>query len=230
MNALKISNQVPFAPSICWRLELYEANLLALTQNSHQFDFNYLAWQTVRKKRNPYFVNGTGFEGYLIGMCQTPDQALDYLLELGRVILNNVVLLYRFDYDFRSRLMKTLVGEQADLQAMYEWNALFGAHLARLRCTARRNYQAAAFRTETYRLVEPLPEIAYRKDADTIQQEYFIAPNSTDAGSKLTVASSGLKSSDQDAWLVAESLGRFGHPLVRTYLRKEFQANGLRAA
>jgi hypothetical protein len=230
MNTLRISNQVPFSQSIyCW-LALSPAGLPPLVQASHQYDFHYLAWQTVRKERNPYFVNGTGFEGYFVGTCTTSDEALARILAIGESMLKSIAVRNRYQYRFRSKLMKTLVGEQCDIGTLYEWNALFGAALARLRCQAMQEHRAVAFREETYRLVGQQPEIHYLKRTGVLEQEYYVAHDPSVGDHRLLVTSGGLTAQDQDAWLVAQSVGRFGHPLVRTCLRRDIQDHGLRAA
>ena len=230
MNTLRINNQVPFAASISGWLTLNQVDLPVLEAISHQYDAHYLAWQTVRKERNPYFVNGTGFEGYFVGTCTTSDEALTRILAVGQGMLKSIVLLHRFEYRFHSRLMKTLVGEYCDFEALYEWNALFGAALARLHCQVMQDQKAAAFREETYRLVDPQPEIHYLIHTGTLEQEYYVPHDTSGSDHRILVTDGRLNTPDQDAWLVAQSVGRFGHPLVRTCLQREIQDHGLRAA
>jgi hypothetical protein len=221
MKTVKVHNEVPFASSISFWIQLHDMDFQTMERNSHRYDPHYLAWQTVRKKRNPFFSNGTGFEGYFVSIAQTPDAALAQILAIGHRMLNSIIMLHRHDYRFRSNLMKTLVGEQGDFKSVYKWNALFGAALARLRCQVRQDRVATAFRDETYQLVEQLPGINYPRDPNTVTQEYYIVGDMTHFGRKLTVSNNWLNPSDQDAWLVMQSVGRFGHPLVRAYLRQK---------
>jgi hypothetical protein len=230
MNIVKIHNEVPFASSMCYWLRLYEMGLPKLEKNSHRYDSHYLAWQSVRKKRNPYFSNGTGFEGYFVGDCQSPGAALEQLLAVGHEILDNITTLHRYEYNYRSNLMKTLMGEGCNFKAVYEWNAILGATLARLRCRVLNDREAVLFRKETYRLVNQLPEINYQRDPGTVEQEYYIVPDLSHQKGKLTVSNTWLKPSDVDAWLVLNAVGKFGHPLVRNYLKSEIQAHGHHAA
>jgi hypothetical protein len=230
MNALKIHNQVPFAPSISFWLQLHDMGLQAMEQSSHHYDTHYLAWQTVRKRRNPFFSNGTGFEGYFVGTSQSSDAALEQTLAIGHRMLNSITMLHRHDYRSQSNLMKTLVGECGDFRSVYEWNALFGAALSRLRCQVRRDQVATTFRAETYQLVEQLPSISYPRSLNAVAQEYYIAGDTVQSAPKFTVSNNQLNPSDQDAWLVMQSVGRFGHPLVRTWLRQKSQAQGYLAA
>lgn len=232
MNTLRVNTQVPFATSICGWVDTNQVDLQAFEATSHRYDTHYLAWQMVRKERNPYFVNGTGFEGYFVGSCRTPDQALSQILEISQTMLEHIALLHRYESGFRATLMKTLMGEQYDLRAVYEWNALFGEALARLRWRAMQDHEAMKFRDETYRLVrlaDRYSEIHYLNNTSPLQQEYFVV-HDTPNSHRLMIRSSGLHTHDREAWLVAQSVGRFGHPLVRTSLKKEFQEHGLLAA
>jgi hypothetical protein len=113
--------------------------------------------------------------------------------------------------------MRTLVGEDNDPKAIYVWAAELGAAIARLRCNLQNNPEGDYFRIETYRIVRSLPEIHYQENEGTIYQSYWLGEQHS--GSPVTVQLNTLKPCDQDAWLVATSIGRFGHPLVRIYLR-----------
>src|SRR5262249_11050633 len=132
-----------------------------LIKESCQFERQYLAWETVRQGGNPFFENGTGFEGYFIGCCHAPSEALTQLLSLGHQILTNISRLHRFEYQFQSRLHKTLMGELEDLRAMSEWSDEFGATLARLRCKVLCNKDAQRFQSATKQIVDRLPPITY---------------------------------------------------------------------
>ncbi len=215
---LKIENQIPYATPIYWWIHIDDIPLDAVVKPSRQYERPFLAWETVRKIRNPFFDNGTGFEGYFVGFCQSSDEALVRLLGLSQSILENICRLHRMDYTFKSRLMKTLTGEMCDTKAMYEWSAQLGAALAQLRCNVRQNRRTETFQIETYYIVNRLPMIAYYQEDRTIEQRYMIgychAP-----GSRAHITFHSLKPSQQEAWLVAQLIGRFGHPLVRQYLR-----------
>ena len=94
-----------------------------------------------------------------------------------------------------------------------------GAALAKLRCNVRQNRRTERFQTETYYIVNRLPTISYRVEDSTIEQEYLIG-FCTAPGSRVHITLQSLKPSEQEAWLVATMIGRFGHPLVRQYLRR----------
>lgn len=216
---LKIENQVPYGAPIYGWIHVDDIPLDTVVKPSRQYERPFLAWETVRKIRNPFFDNGTGFEGYFVGFCQSSDEALAKLLNVCQDMLLNVNRLHRMDYTFRSRLMKTLTGESCDYKAMYEWSAQLGAALAKLRCNVRQNRRTERFQTETYYIVNRLPMIAYHEEDRTIEQQYMIG-FCTAPGSRAHITFQSLKPSDQDAWLVAQLIGRFGHPLVRQFLRR----------
>ncbi len=215
----RVEGEVPFGDYLLWLLEANQEDaILPVAQLSHQFDHRYLAWETVRLARNPFFENGTGFEGYWVGDAGSAEEALDRLLRIGREALDSQARLYRYQADFRRKLMKTLLGESADLDALMEWSVTLGALLGRLRCNIHRNPQAGEFRRETYRQVEGLPPIRYHEEGDDLQQAYEIRDADHPDQPRLLVDPNHLRTTDQEAWKVASELGKFGHPLVREVL------------
>lgn len=216
---LEINSQVPFAAPIYWRIQLSSLELDHLVKLSRQYETPYLAWETVRRARNPFFENGTGFEGYFIGFCHSPDEALAAIVRTGQEILDRIWRLHGKDYRFKSRMMKTLSADESDRRTMHEWSAQLGATLGRLRCNIRQNHAATAFQEETYRTVYRLPMIVYEEYDATIEQRYLIG-SARASGSRVRIGLTDLKPSDQDAWRVAQYIGRFGHPLVRQFLRE----------
>lgn len=218
-SALQVASDVPFATALYWRLRMKGIHLEELTKQ-HRYERNYLAWETVRKQTNPFFDNGTGLEGYLIGHCQTPDEALETILNICQHMLDCIARYHRFDSNFQSRLFDTLIGYRNDAEAIETWSAYLGATLARLRCNLLNNRPADAFQTETYRLVDRHPDIDYKMRPETIKQHYRIAAAYTKTH-RVQVNLSNLNPSHQDAWLVAASIGRFGHPLLRRVMDLE---------
>lgn len=215
----RIEGEVPFGDYLLWWLERHHPNAInPVSQLSHQFDRRYLAWETVRLARNPFFENGTGFEGYWVGDASSAEEALDRLLRIGREALDSQARLYRYQYGFRRKLMKTLFGESSDLDALAEWSVMLGALLGRLRCNIHRYPQADAFRRETYRQVEGLPPIRYHEEGDDLQQAYEIRDADHPEQPRLVIDPQHLRTTDQEAWKVATELGKFGHPLVRGVL------------
>ena len=214
-----VEGEVPFGDYLVWWLASGQSPTIPpVSQLSHQFDQRYLAWETVRLARNPFFENGTGFEGYWVGQTGSAEEALDQLLRVGRGALDSQARLYRYQYRFRRTLMKTLYGESADLDALAEWSITLGAILGRLRCNLHRNPQADTFRRETYRLVEGLPPIHYQTVGDDLQQVYEVRDAYHPSQPRLLVDPRQLRTTDQEAWQVAAALGKFGHPLVREVL------------
>ncbi|HVO41989.1 MAG TPA: hypothetical protein VMT34_05175 [Aggregatilineales bacterium] len=215
-----IESEVPFGAYLNRWLRMNPDQAFAVfLKESHQYDPAYLAWQAVRKSRNPYFVNGTGFEGYLVGVCRTPDEALARLLDIGATILASVGRIFRYQPAFRTRLMQTLRNEINDARCISEWAAQLGATLARLRCNVYTNREAITFQYETYHLVKALPPILYREVKNTLFQVYLIPSAGKVLTARTVVSAAALKPADQDAWLVAETIGRFGHPLIREFVR-----------
>ena len=138
-----VNSLVPFGDSLFWWLGKTRAGELHdLIEHSRHYDRAYLAWELVRRKRNPFFLEGTGFEGYLIGAANSPDEALHHVLRIGEGMLRTMLALHRNDPRFRSRLMKALDGELDDPEAIEEWSAQLGAALARLRVNLINNPQA----------------------------------------------------------------------------------------
>jgi hypothetical protein len=214
---ITIESEVPFGHTLYGRLYLREICLDNVVHHD-EIEAHYLAWETVRKQINPFFENGTGFEGYLISRCPTAESALEAILEINQNILDAIARLYRFEYGFHSRLMKTLTREASDPQAIHIWSTYLGAALGKLRAQMARDVPAQLFRTRTYQIVKTLPPMTYYEEGADVLQKYAIGTANGSGKSKLIVLPQMLNPSQQDAWLVAGVIGEFGHPLVRTVL------------
>ena len=218
MNEIrKIESEVPFGHIIYGWLYLNNHQLDMLV-NHDQIEKAYIAWETVRQECNPYFVKGTGFEGYFVGRCSIPEAALDAIIAINQHILDAIARLYRFQGGFRARLMRTLVRESSDLPSIEVWSSYLGAELARLRAQILPIQDAQEFQRQTYRIISMLPPIAYSEANADVTQRYAIGALTTPTYAKLNITRHMLKPSQQDAWLVAENIGEFGHPLVRRLL------------
>ena len=217
MNAIThIESEVPFGHSLY--ASLYTQGL-QLKDIRHQgnLESRYLAWETVRKQQNPFFLKGTGFEGYLVGKCPDSQAALEAILNINQNILDAIARLYRFEYGFRSRLFKTLTKESDHPTSINVWASYFGAELGKLRIQTIHDPVAQKFRDQTYQIVHTLPPMIYREATNDILQKYAIGAATT-TGQKIDVTLNMLPPKQQDAWLVAENIGEFGHPLVRDLL------------
>lgn len=215
----RIEGDVPFGEMLAlWLEELQLRRGMPISQISHRFDRPYLAWESVRLVRNPYFEKGTGLEGYWIGQATSSEEVLDGLLGIGRDVLNSQLRLYRYQPDFRRRLMRALRGETVDLAVLAEWSVMLGAILGRLRCNIHRNPQADTFRRETYSQVEGLPLIQYHEAGNDLQQVYELRDGQHPDSERLYVDPNHLRTTDQEAWQIASAIGKFGHPLVREVL------------
>lgn len=214
---IQVKSEVPFGHQLFACLHQRDLYLNEVAKHNWM-EIHYLAWETVRKQTNPFFQNGTGFEGYLVGRCGDPEEALEEILAINQHILDAIARLYRFEYGFRSRLMKSLIRQACDSKSIQIWSEYFGAELAILRARIVHNTQAQTFRSQTYRVVNLLPSIAYQETEHDVTQTYSIGSDSVYRREKFPVILNTLPASQQDAWLVAENIGEFGHPLVRQVL------------
>ena len=218
IGLLTVESNVPYGASIAAWLTLRNRPLAELERPSRWYERAFLAWETVRRVRNPFFSEGAGFEGYYIGECRSADEMTGRLLQLGRDMLASNDRLYRFDYRFKSRLMKALDSESVDVKALESWSALLGATLGRLRRMAGALPEAGAFQAETYRMTNSVPPIRYALSEQTVRQTYTLPFPAQRNGRKIAIDPNTLNPADRDAALVVWSVGRLGHPLVRQYL------------
>ena len=217
---ITIKSEVPFGRTLYTWLYLNDLHIDQQV-NHDQMEKSYLAWETVRKRSNPYFEIGTGFEGYFVGRCTIPEAALNAILDINQNILDAIARLYRLEYGTRSRLMKTLTRENSDTKGIHIWSAYLGAELARLRAQILVDPEAQEFQRQTYKIISMLPPIMYQESGCVVTQTYDVGSLPTPQLAKLLVTPHMLKPNQQDAWLVAENIGVFGHPLVRKLLDRE---------
>jgi hypothetical protein len=220
---LTVKARVPHDTIMEAWFRFHDVTLDGLVQRSHRYERAYLAWETVRQVRNPFFNIGTGFEGYFVGISQSSEEMLKQLLKMGHEMLTSNCRLYRYQYSFKAKLMKTLRGELNDPRAIDVWSTLLGATLGTLRCHVLYNYKTYLFQNETYWTVNRLPFIKYTQCEHHIEQEYDLALFKRDCGSKSDFGLNMFKPADYDAGLVVSKIGRFGHPLIRAYLREAYR-------
>ncbi len=215
---LIVESNVPYGAAIAAWLALRRQPLAELERSSRWYERPFLAWETVRRVRNPFYSMGTGFEGYYIGQCGSSDEMTERLLQLGRDMIASNDLLYNFDYNFKSRLMKALAEEALDLKALNAWSQVLGATLGRLRRMAASSPAASTFQQETYRMTNSVPPIRYTLHDHTVSQTYTLPfPGQHNArASALDPAT--VYPADREAAFVITTVGRLGHPLVRQYL------------
>ncbi|MCB9454222.1 MAG: hypothetical protein H6672_22540 [Anaerolineaceae bacterium] len=211
-----IESQVPFGRTLHNCLYIKGTTLDNIIQHD-QVETHYLAWETVRKQVNPFFRNGTGFEGYVIGQCANSEAALETILEINQSILDAIARLYHGQYRFHSRLMKTLTRETCDIEALHIWSAYLGAELGKLRAQSLENIEAQLFRRNTYALVKKLPPISYHDVGNAVLQVYGVGVSDKPV-QKLLILPEMLNPTQQEAWIVAQTIGEFGHPLIRQNL------------
>jgi len=75
------------------------------------------------------------------------------------------------------------------------------------------------FRAQTYRIIRVLPPIDYTEVEHQIKQSYLIGYDSGQVNHKMMVDLHAMKPIEQEAWQVADSIGKFGHPLIREFVR-----------
>jgi hypothetical protein len=114
--------------------------------------------------------------------------------------------------------MKTLTRESSDAKAIHIWSSYLGAELGKLRAQILRNHEAQDFQRQTYRIISMLPPMIYHVVDHNVTQTYVVGTLRTPKLTKLCITPYMLKPDQQDAWLVAENIGAFGHPLVRKLL------------
>jgi hypothetical protein len=215
---ITIQTEVPFGASIRRWLELDATQSLdALIASSRGYEQAYHSWEEVRRGRNPFFTNGTGFEGYFVGVCCSPDETLARLLDVGTAMITNILRFHPHEKRFRARLLQTIDQNVYDWTAMTEWAVELGVALARLRTNLFHNPAGVILQTETNRMVMSLPWIAYGNDNGSLFQRYGIVTVPAKSP-RVDVDPQQLKPDQQEAWLVMQNVGKFGHPLLRAYM------------
>jgi hypothetical protein len=106
----------------------------------------------------------------------------------------------------------------SDPKAIHIWSAYLGAALGRLRCQVSTSKEAVLFQTRTYRIVGSLPPMVYQEIQKDVRQTYAVGADEVKPVSRLAITTGTLNPCQQEAWLVAERIGEFGHPLVRQFL------------
>ncbi len=212
-----IESGVPFGHALYVWLHLNDLRLNNVIHHD-QMEKTYLAWETVRKECNPYFETGTGFEGYFVGRCDEPEAALTEILAINQHILDAIARMYRFEYGFQTRLFRTLTRDYPDEEAIHIWSAYFGAELARLRVHVLQEPKAQEFQRQTYKIISMLPPISYHETDHNVAQAYSVGSLPAPHYDKIVVNNGTLKPDQQDAWLLAQNIGVFGHPLIRRFL------------
>ena len=183
-------------------------------QLSHEFDRSYLAWETVRLSRNPFFSNGTGTEGYWVGLCQS-SRPLDQLLQLGNGAQSQARL-FRYRGATAAGCARALQGEGSDLETMAEWSIELGAILGRLRCNLYKNPRPVLppRNLPPGRGCRPLPPTTR---AGRLAANAESARRRQPGAAAASTDPNHLRTTDQEAWDVVASLGKFGHPLVADF-------------
>ncbi|MBL8164219.1 MAG: hypothetical protein JNJ61_19690 [Anaerolineae bacterium] len=208
---------VPFSSDLYWWLWLNKCRVDDFVAHSRPYESAYLAWEFVRKSNNPFFAEGTGFEGYFVGVAPSTEAVLEALIQIGHGVLESIARSFRLEYGVRDRMMRGLLEDDADFKAIQIWAEQFGAVVGRLRCNLQHNPDGDMFRIQSYRVVSGLRPISYHQVNEHIVQTYSVGRRFLPPRPQIEL--NGLKPCDQEAWLVIWQIGRFGHPLVREYLQ-----------
>lgn len=219
----KITSTPPFLSYVeaaVWKAQ-NEAELQRVVQTSHTIDKDYFFWETHRKGLNPVGCFGTGYEAYFVarpdGSSLCPEEASEQIVAVGISILDGIRRTHKHSFSHRNALEKVIRGEASTSWAIEEWNAIFGASLARLRAEIAMNQRTLEYRSRVKEKVQPLPQIRYVVGSDgLIRQEYFIAaPKST----PLITTNEYHGDEEELALTIMQNIGKFGHPLLRTAMR-----------
>lgn len=189
---------------------------------SRKFAPGYLGWQ-LNRKFNPFFVKGTGHEGFFIrdkseGELQmSSTQVLETLLDYGKKVSDAIIRLHPYSIH-RSDILKTLQEERWDPEVLNELYAWHGAILGVLRAQHLSSPTAAAFREETAQLVKG-SEINYGfcPEEQCLKARYTL-PQRDMQGIKIDPEQTVRAMTEKDFyyWQIISALGKMGDPLIRT--------------
>ena len=210
----KVASNPPFldyVESAVWQDE-NEARLRQMVSDSHRMDAAFLAWEINRKGLTPVGFHNNGFEGYVVGRVESPEQAHDYFLDMGESIVASIYRQHKHSYKRRNQLEKAIRGESVPATIIEEWIAIFGAQIARERVKLYTNPQAMQYRDNVKRRAVAMPQIRYVLGADgELVQEYFV-----DTDTSPSVPAFQLDSQSELPYIVVKNIGMFGHPLLRS--------------
>lgn len=194
---------------------------------NHNQDRGLLAWQNVKFARNPFFAEGTGFEGYDFGLVQSSAEELENLISDGQGILDSIARLHRNDRQYINVLINTLYGDQHEPRAINEWTDILGALLAKKRAKLINNPVGEKFRTETHTIVGALPKVQWHHSGDNIIKSFSLG-QSVDVTGKPKLESYDLTSKQEEALAVMMLLGEYGDPLIRLFSEIDRSGSGHR--
>jgi hypothetical protein len=214
-----IETACPFGEWLAFLVSKTGYHLDDLNQYSDRLMLAYLAWEYVRDGRNPYFRNGTGLEGYLIGRVNHGEEARETLALIGQRILD-VAVKRHGSYGWADSIFRIAANQElhlTDRKRMREvldiLDSVFGAELARQRSQMLLCSEAVKFRQETYELVKLRPDINHTILGGKLVMSYCLPSETVNDKQELTML--GLNPHQQEGLLVAMGIGRMGVPAIR---------------
>lgn len=228
-NEILIANKdVPLSKLV--KTGLSVGKLSVAEQKSHGMDEAYFRWQAIRlagvplngKKNETRVTCRTGLEGYFVGSVESPEKLATELLEIGEQIWKGIKLLHKLNYSKRKRLEETILGKGYSSDAAFEWAAILGATIARLRAKLLYNKVGQEFQFSTRQEINGLPKIIYRvNELDSGLVQAYKLP----IADKQTIVIDSFGSGDEQKlyWETVQNIGIFGHPLVRALLREMYK-------
>ncbi len=123
------------------------------TKKLATFETGWYRWHDTRKN-NPFGLD-TGWEGYFVGVMQTPEQVAQEIGTIGAQTLKNMKMLHPYD-GYVSKIWHVAQGERFDMKMLTELNTCLMARVAQLRMNieAGRNPQGHKFRQEIQELTQ----------------------------------------------------------------------------
>lgn len=188
----------------------------------------------------------TGFEGYWAGSGTAPEEIIGHEVALGEQLLDGIAQLAGVEHawhaglDIRQnpnavRLLDTALGGHYLLGAAQQLEPLFGELLAKLRATAEKGREPAAYAAfqadvdAAVRLLTPSTYIDPAQHTPLAQlaatgrnvvgadiEEAYELPRAPLVHQHITAVT--LRGREQDSYRLLSEIGRLGHPLVRALL------------
>lgn len=226
---LAITEVRPFIQGIQNLLQRYSELDLALPQlivnGANQLTRPHLNWEIVRKARRLTPV-ATGFEGYLAGVYQTPQEIAYFIAQSTQTELDALVRANQYEFRLRKELENCILGNSLkNPQALRRAERLFidvrskllvehvqkappNIRLAKIEANTRFKDQTVSLGLKVKK-----PEILFDTSSGQLLYEMEL-PEIT------PVPTSSVGSLPKDGQLFAENLGKIGMPVVRLVLQK----------
>lgn len=175
---------------------------------------NFLAWMLMRE-RNPFFTQGTGWEGYAVAHTVQPAHVLEWELQLGKSMIDRM---YEANPpgSVRQEYLRFMEGKLSVANLRY-WNAAFGAELARQRARTLQHPLARAYRLQTYQQLPTISEVSVALEFGTSFEQYMLPQIELHQVQRIDLSREFERMTDlqQVSLRLLCLLGMLGHPAVR---------------